>query len=155
VAARATWGRSYGEQYNAPHPVQTPPVSHPPSLVEKRTMKVSEKAWPKFDGTGDLGSFLSKMEYLMHITDMPHCERAPQLVQLLKGRAFTWLQHLPNWIGLQYDEIVTALQKEYGAMKTRDLARLENLKCGNDITKFNDEFNKIGQGCRDILSEDA
>ena len=40
-------------------------------------------------------------------------------------------------------------------MKTRDLALLENLKCGNDLTKFNDEFNKIGQGCRDILSEAA
>lgn len=40
-------------------------------------------------------------------------------------------------------------------MKTRDLARLENLKCGNDITKFNEEFNRIGQGCRDILSEEA
>ncbi len=40
-------------------------------------------------------------------------------------------------------------------MKTRDLARLENLKCGTDINKFNDEFNKIGQGCRDILSEAA
>jgi hypothetical protein len=40
-------------------------------------------------------------------------------------------------------------------MKTRDLARLENLKSGKNITKFNEEFNKIGQGCRDILSEAA
>ena len=40
-------------------------------------------------------------------------------------------------------------------MKTRDLARLENLKCGKDITKFNEEFNNIGQGCRDILPEAA
>ena len=118
-------------------------------------MKVSEKAWPMFDGTGDLASFLSKMEYLMQISDMPDCERAPQLVQLLKGRAFTWLQHLPNWAGLQYEELLTLLQKEYGAMKTPDLAWLENLKCAPDINKFNDEFNKIGQGCRAILSEDA
>jgi hypothetical protein len=40
-------------------------------------------------------------------------------------------------------------------MKAQDLARLENLKCGHDITRFNDEFNKIGQGCRDILPEEA
>ena len=40
-------------------------------------------------------------------------------------------------------------------MKGRDLACLENLKCGNDITKFNNEFNKIGQGCYDILPEAA
>ena len=118
-------------------------------------MKVSEKAWPKFDGTGVLGSFLSKMEYLMRVTDIPNCERALQLVQLLKGGAFTWLQHLPNWAELRYDEVVTSLQKEYGAMQTHDLARLENLKCGNDINKFNDEFNKIGQGCRAILPEEA
>ena len=118
-------------------------------------MRVSEKAWPKFDGTGDLASFLSKMEYLIRISDMPDCERAPQLVQLLKGRAFTWLQNLPNWSGMQYEEVLALLQKEYGAMKTRDLARLENLKCGADINKFNDEFNKIGQGCRDILPEAA
>ena len=56
---------------------------------------------------------------------------------------------------LTYEEIVTLLQKEYGAIKTRDLARLDNLKCGNDIVKFNDEFNRIGQGCQDILSEAA
>jgi hypothetical protein len=65
------------------------------------------------------------------------------------------LTHRPDWAKLEYDEIVALLQEEYGAMKTRDLARLENLKCGNDINKFNDEFNKIGQGCRDILPEDA
>lgn len=47
------------------------------------------------------------------------------------------------------------LKKEYGSMKTRDIARLNNLKCGNDVDKFNDEFNKIGQGCRDIYSEEA
>jgi hypothetical protein len=40
-------------------------------------------------------------------------------------------------------------------MKTRDPARLENLKCGKDIHIFNQEFNQIGQGCRDILSEVA
>jgi hypothetical protein len=40
-------------------------------------------------------------------------------------------------------------------MKTRDLARLENLKCGKDIYKFNEEFNNIGQGCRDLLPEAA
>ena len=56
---------------------------------------------------------------------------------------------------MQYNEIVSLLQKEYGAMKTKDLARLENLKCGADISKFNDEFNRIGTGCRDILSEAA
>ena len=85
-------------------------------------MHVSEKAWTKFDGTGSLGTFLTKMEYFMHITDMPDSKRTPQLVQLLKGRAFTWLSQQPNWAGLQYDEVVTLLQKEYGAMKTRDLA---------------------------------
>ena len=40
-------------------------------------------------------------------------------------------------------------------MKASALARLENLKCGTDVAKFNDEFNKIAQGCRDILSEEA
>jgi hypothetical protein len=40
-------------------------------------------------------------------------------------------------------------------MKASALARLENLKCGGDISKFNDDFNRIGQGCRDILSEEA
>jgi hypothetical protein len=76
-------------------------------------------------------------------------------VQLLKGRAFIWLSHQPNWDTLPFDEIVALLKKEYGTMKCSDLARLENLKCGNDISKFNDEFNKIGQGCRDILPEEA
>jgi hypothetical protein len=47
------------------------------------------------------------------------------------------------------------LQGEFGGMKASALARLENLKCGPDVAKFNDEFNKIGQGCRDILSEEA
>lgn len=45
---------------------------------------------------------------------------------------------------LGFDDVVALLKKEYGAMKTRDIARLNNLKCGNDINKFNDEFNKIG-----------
>jgi len=54
------------------------------------------------------------------------------------------LQYLPNWENLHYGELVALLEKEYGAMKTRDLARLENLKCGHDINKFNEEFNTIG-----------
>lgn len=56
---------------------------------------------------------------------------------------------------MQYAEIVGLLRKEFGGMKTHNLARLENLQCGHDITKFNEEFNRIGQGCRDILSEEA
>jgi hypothetical protein len=102
------------------------------------------KAWPKFDGTGPLDAFLTKVAYFMRITDMQEDDRTPKLVSLLKGRAFVWLSHQPNWDALSFQDIVALLQKEYGAMKTRDLARLENLKCGNDVTKFNDEFNKIG-----------
>lgn len=56
---------------------------------------------------------------------------------------------------LGFGDLVTLLQKEYGSIKTRDIARLNNLRCGSDITKFNDEFNKIGQGCRDIFPEPA
>jgi hypothetical protein len=65
------------------------------------------------------------------------------------------LSHHPNWAVLDYKDIVALLQKEYGAQKTMNLALLENLKCGKDIHKFNEEFNAIGQGCRDILPEVA
>jgi hypothetical protein len=47
------------------------------------------------------------------------------------------------------------LNKEYGGNRASDLARLENLKCGRDIAKFNEEFNSIGQCCHDILPEEA
>lgn len=51
--------------------------------------------------------------------------------------------------------MVQLLRNEYGGMKTKDIARLNNLKCGADLNKFNDEFNKIGQGCREVLPEAA
>lgn len=54
-------------------------------------MDVDAKAWPKFDGTGPLDTFLTKVEYFMLITDMQECEKTPKLIQLIKGRAFTWL----------------------------------------------------------------
>ena len=107
-------------------------------------MNVDGKAWPKFDGTGPLDTFLTKVAYFMRITNMEEDEKMPKLVELLKGRAFNWLSHQPQWVELEYQEIVALMQKEYGAMKTRDLACLEKLKCGIDITKFNEEFNKIG-----------
>jgi hypothetical protein len=46
---------------------------------------------------------------------------------------------------MDYLELVTLLRKEYGGVKTRELARLEALKCGSDIYKFNEDFNRIGQ----------
>ena len=47
------------------------------------------------------------------------------------------------------------MKKEFGGNRMSDLWRLENLKCGRDIVKFNEDFNKIGQCCRDILPEEA
>lgn len=135
------------------HQYPAAPASHVQSILDKED--VDAKAWPKFDGTGALDTFLTKVEYFMLLTDMDERKRGPKLIQLLKGRAFTWLSHQPNWMRMNFDEVAALLRKEYGAMKTRDLARLENLKCGTDITKFNDDFNRIGQGCRDILSEEA
>jgi hypothetical protein len=46
---------------------------------------------------------------------------------------------------MDYQELVALLRKEYGGVKTRELARLEALKCGADIYKFNEDFNRIGQ----------
>jgi hypothetical protein len=113
-------------------------------VIGNNRMAVDAKAWPKFDGAGPLGAFLKKVEYFMRITNMQEYEKTPKLVSLLKGRAFIWLSHQPNWMAMQYHELVALLHKEYGAMQTAALARLENLTCGRNITKFNDEFNKIG-----------
>ena len=60
-------------------------------------MNVSEKAWPKYDGTGSLDTFLTKMEYFMDASDVPDCERPFKLVSLMKGRAFDWLSQQPGW----------------------------------------------------------
>ena len=80
VAATATWGRSYGEQHDAPPLMQHPQVSHPQQFVDEGKLKVDSKAWPKFDGEGSLDTFLKKMEYFMRITEMPDRERASQIV---------------------------------------------------------------------------
>jgi len=42
---------------------------------------VSAKEWPRFDGTNDLASFLSKMQYLMKDSGLPEDRRAPQLIR--------------------------------------------------------------------------
>ena len=52
---------------------------------------MSDKAWPKYDGTGSLDAFLTKMDYFMDASDVPDCERSFKLISLLKGRAFDWL----------------------------------------------------------------
>ena len=43
-------------------------------------MEVDGKAWPKFDGAVPLDNFLTKVEYFMHITDMPECEKTLNLI---------------------------------------------------------------------------
>jgi hypothetical protein len=63
-------------------------------------MDVDARAWPKFDGTGPLDVFLTKVGYFMQVTNMADFEKTPKLVQLIKGRAFTWLSHQPNWMTL-------------------------------------------------------
>lgn len=72
-------------------------------------MDVDSKAWPKFDGTGPLDTFLLKVEYFMRISDMQECEKAPKLMQLIKGRAFTWLAHQPNWATSEFHKLVAIL----------------------------------------------
>ena len=72
-------------------------------------MNVEAKSWPKFDGTGSLDAFITKMEYFMRVTHMLDCEKTSRVIELLRGRAFIWLPHQPNWVNLEYDEIVVLL----------------------------------------------
>ena len=81
----------------------------------------------------------------MNLSGMNNEERMGKLITLIKGRAFAWLAIQPMWNQMDYLELVILLRKEYGGVKTRELARLEALKCGSDIYKFNEDFNKIGQ----------
>jgi hypothetical protein len=81
----------------------------------------------------------------MNLSGMNDEERMGKLITLIKGRAFAWLAIQPMWNQMDYLELVALLRKEYGGVKTRELARLEALKCGSDIYKFNEDFNRIGQ----------
>ena len=81
----------------------------------------------------------------MNLSGMNDGDRMGKLITLIKGRAFAWLAIQPMWNQMDYLELVILLRKEYGGVKTRELARLEALKCGSDIYKFNEDFNKIGQ----------
>ena len=74
----------------APYAPSTPP-NRPPSFSGKAKLHVSDKAWPKYDGTGSLDTFLTKMEYFLNAGDVPEDERPFKLISLLKGRAFDWL----------------------------------------------------------------
>jgi hypothetical protein len=81
----------------------------------------------------------------MNLSGMTDEDRMGKLITLIKGRAFAWLAIQPTWNQMDYQELIVLLRKEYGGIKTRELARLEALKCGPDIYKFNEDFNRIGQ----------
>lgn len=116
----------------------------PRSGTPRKLSSVDPKNWPKFDGSSHFDVFITKFQYFMMGVDIDDDEKARKLVELIKGRAFAWLSQQPGWMYLGFEEVVELLRKEYGSMKTKDIARLNNLKCGGDINKFNDEFNKIG-----------
>jgi hypothetical protein len=80
----------------------------------------------------------------MNLSGMTDEDRMGKLITLIKGRAFAWLAIQPTWHQMDYQELIVLLRKEYGGIKTRELAHLEALKCGPDIYKFNEDFNRIG-----------
>lgn len=67
------------------------------------------KNWPKFDGSGSLDDFIMKFEYFMMGSDLEDDEKARKLVELIKGRAFSWLSRQPGWMNLGYEDVVKML----------------------------------------------
>lgn len=63
----------------------------PKSDTSRKGGMVDPKSWPKFDGSGPLDAFLMKFEYFMMGSDLEDDEKARKLVELTRGRAFTWL----------------------------------------------------------------
>lgn len=63
----------------------------PKSVSSKRASHVDSKSWPKFDGTGPVEAFILKVDYFMEGSDMDEEERTRKMMELIRGRAFTWL----------------------------------------------------------------
>jgi hypothetical protein len=112
-----------------------------------------QKGLPKFDGSKNFDGFRDAFNLLCNEAGLNEREKRNILIQQVRGAAQDWLFEREGWINWSYPELLRAFEREYINYKETSVARLENLKFNNDIHKFNQDFNKIGTGCKRVCPE--
>lgn len=77
------------------------------------------------------------------------------LLTCLKGSALSWYQDHPISFGesVSYGALKAALIAEFGREQASQITRLEGLEYKGDMHRFNQEFAKIGSGCKSECPE--
>lgn len=109
---------------------------------------------PKFDGTQNVRGYFSTFDNLCDVLGCHEQLRRAYLISRLEGSAQAWWLGLEDTDLLSYDAIRALLMDHFQGEKSVHGRRLQALKFGNDLGKFNQDFLKLSSAARPHMGDE-